>query len=166
MWAGRLARYTVLTTCTFEILTMPTFKKIWCIYDLCLVKFLELELIVDTLCGPHYFFADTSDFASRRKFLLENAKEGSREHDSFENEADKNQRSQNTILTPKKLAIAAPLSLIFCCAIFCPCFRARRRGSSHYVRDNDPVSGKLNHLHFLYIIKLSSTLLSILSNRD
>nr|GLL45312.1 calmodulin-binding receptor-like cytoplasmic kinase 3 [Ipomoea trifida]GMD80124.1 calmodulin-binding receptor-like cytoplasmic kinase 3 [Ipomoea batatas] len=83
---------------------------------------------------------DTSDFASRRKFLLENAKEGSREHDSFENEADKNQRSQNTILTPKKLAIAAPLSLIFCCAIFCPCFRARRRGSSHYVRDNDPVS--------------------------
>nr|GMD82788.1 calmodulin-binding receptor-like cytoplasmic kinase 3 [Ipomoea batatas] len=83
---------------------------------------------------------DTSAFASGRKFLLENDKEGSREHDSVENKADKNQRSQNTILTPKKLAIAAPLSLIFCCAIFCPCFRAKRRGSSHYVRDNDPVS--------------------------
>ncbi|XP_019198251.1 PREDICTED: calmodulin-binding receptor-like cytoplasmic kinase 3 [Ipomoea nil] len=84
---------------------------------------------------------DTSASASGRKFLLENdAKEGSRQHDSVENEADKNQRSQNSIFTPEKLAIAAQLSFIFCCAICCPCLRAKRKGSSHYVSDNDPVS--------------------------
>lgn len=95
------------------------------------------------------FFTDTSAFASGRKFLLENGKEGSREHDSVEYKSDKNQHSQNSILTPKSLAMAMPAVIILCCAIICPCLRAKRKGSSHYVRDNDPVSGKLNHFHVL-----------------
>ncbi|CAA0819932.1 Calmodulin-binding receptor-like cytoplasmic kinase 3 [Striga hermonthica] len=46
----------------------------------------------------------------------------------------------NSLLKPNVLAMGVPAFLIFCCALLCPCFQARKRDSEQSVLTKEPTS--------------------------
>lgn len=89
-------------------------------------------------CGSD-FSLDEFPLIEGRKFLRRVVKEELKEQ-HYKTQGTKDKDVQDSVLTTKNLAMAAPGILILCCGIICPCFRARKRSSTHTVLVKEPIS--------------------------
>ncbi|KAL7168471.1 hypothetical protein ACSBR2_038833 [Camellia fascicularis] len=87
---------------------------------------------------------ETSDelpLKAGRKFLLNVVREESARHNFLQNSQPSEEKdAHKSLLTPKNLAIAIPGFFVLCCSFLCPCFRARRKPTTHTVLSKDPIS--------------------------
>ncbi|KAL2500668.1 Calmodulin-binding receptor-like cytoplasmic kinase 3 [Forsythia ovata] len=91
-------------------------------------------------CGLD-FSLDELPLGPGRKFLRTVVREGSTGHDynkTYQKREDKH--ATNSLLTPQKLAMAIPALFVLCCALVCPCFQARKKGTGHAVLPKEPNS--------------------------
>lgn len=73
-----------------------------------------------------------------RKFLHKLAREDSARHNFLENSQPNEEKdAQKSLVTPKNIAVAASGMLVLCCSFLCPCFRARRKQTTHTVLSKD-----------------------------
>ncbi|KAK9268832.1 hypothetical protein L1049_000596 [Liquidambar formosana] len=79
-------------------------------------------------CGLDPSLVD-SPFKTGRKVLQKEVREETTPLD--------NEHGHKSILTPKMVAIGGPGILILCCSFLCPCFRTRRKETSHTVLSKD-----------------------------
>ncbi|CAK9156484.1 unnamed protein product, partial [Ilex paraguariensis] len=69
-----------------------------------------------------------------RKFLWEAGREEfTGQNFGQKSQANKEKDTHKSLLTTNRLAMAVPGVFILCCSLLCPCFRARRRDTSHVV---------------------------------
>ncbi|THG23860.1 hypothetical protein TEA_000877 [Camellia sinensis var. sinensis] len=87
---------------------------------------------------------ETSDelpLKAGRKFLLNVVREESGRHNFLQNSQPSEEKdAHKSLLTQKNLAIAIPGFFALCCSFLCPCFRARRKPTTHTVLSKDPIS--------------------------
>lgn len=89
-----------------------------------------------------FYIADELPLREGRKFLRRVVKEELNEqHSKTQGTKDKDVQ-QDSILTTKNLAMAAPGILILCCGVICPCFRARKRPTAHTVLEKEQNSSE------------------------
>jgi len=73
-----------------------------------------------------------------RKFLHKLAREDSARHNFLEtSQPNEEKDAQKSLVTPKNIAVAASGMLVLCCSFLCPCFRARRKQTTHTVLSKD-----------------------------
>lgn len=60
---------------------------------------------------------------------------------------DGKDKSDNSILKPKMLAMAVPAFFLLCCMLVCPCFQARKKDTGHTVLSKELNSSKYYHVH-------------------
>ncbi|CAI9779686.1 unnamed protein product [Fraxinus pennsylvanica] len=75
---------------------------------------------------------------SGRKLLQNLIREGSTEN-GFQQKSQgrKDRYASNSILTSKELYMAVPVFFLLCCAVLCPCFRARKKGTQNADLDEE-----------------------------
>ncbi|KAL2534841.1 Calmodulin-binding receptor-like cytoplasmic kinase 3 [Abeliophyllum distichum] len=84
------------------------------------------------------FFLDEEPSESGRKLLRNIIREGSAEnHFDKKSQGRKDRFAGNSILTSKRLYMAVPAFFILCCAVLCPCFRARKKETRNTVLDRE-----------------------------
>ncbi|KAK3039981.1 hypothetical protein RJ639_027171 [Escallonia herrerae] len=79
---------------------------------------------------------DVLPLGAGRKVLQNVDKDEARLHQK--SQPSKAKYGHQSPLTPKTLAMAAPGLLLLCCSILCPCFYARRRGTTLTVLEKEP----------------------------
>lgn len=78
------------------------------------------------LCG--------ADVPLGRKFLNKLNIEEYKRRNLQNSEPNKKENDRKSLLTPKTMAVAAPVGFfIICCSFLCPCFRAKRKQTEHSV---------------------------------
>uniref|UniRef100_A0A5B6YI00 non-specific serine/threonine protein kinase n=1 Tax=Davidia involucrata TaxID=16924 RepID=A0A5B6YI00_DAVIN len=95
--------------------------------------------------GSHYcgleLSLDELPLKAGRKFLQKVVREESTRHDfGQKNQPSEGKDAHKSLLSPKKLAIAASGIFFICCSLLCPCFRTRRKQTTHTVLVKDPTS--------------------------
>uniref|UniRef100_A0A5B6YHN6 non-specific serine/threonine protein kinase n=1 Tax=Davidia involucrata TaxID=16924 RepID=A0A5B6YHN6_DAVIN len=95
--------------------------------------------------GSHYcgleLSSDEFPLKAGRKFLQNVVREESTRHDFGQtSQPSENKNAYKSLLTPKKLSMAASGIFVLCCSLLCPCFRKSRKETAHTVLAKDPSS--------------------------
>ncbi|GFP83611.1 calmodulin-binding receptor-like cytoplasmic kinase 3 [Phtheirospermum japonicum] len=83
---------------------------------------------------------DKLPFVAGRKSVKTVVREGSSRIDDDNTFKDGKDNYDNSILKPEMLAMGVPAFFLFCCALLCPCFQARKKDTEHTVLTREPNS--------------------------